>query len=130
MISAIYLDLKLNNSHLVIGAILNTYDEFSKVSALVNNDTKTVFATKFNRDDPRFLVIRSFLVDTYNSDVNNFKYAGDEIKLLGHNIPLSIKEAGHNNGEGYLCTSLRERLDKVQDKAFSVPSWVVSLWLV
>ena len=36
---------------------------------------------------------------------------------MGHNIPLSINEAGHNNGEGYLCTSLKARFDKVQDKA-------------
>ena len=94
VITAVYLDLKQNNNQSAIESILNTYSEFNKVSALVNNDTKTIFATKFHKDDPRFLVIRDFLIENHNADINNFKYAGDEIKLLGDNIPLSINEAG------------------------------------
>ena len=97
-----------------IVAILHTYEEFSKVSALVNNDTKTVFATCFKKDEPRFMAIRDFLINNYNSVISNFKYSGEEIKLLGHNFALSIDEAGNNNGEGYLCSSLRERFDKVR----------------
>ena len=66
MITAIHLDLKQNNNQSAIESILNTYSEFSKVSALVNNDTKTIFATKFNREDPRFLEISDFLIETHN----------------------------------------------------------------
>ena len=56
-------------------------------------------------------------MNNHNADINNFKYAGDEIKLLGDNIPLSINEANYNNGGGYLCSSLSARFDKVQEKA-------------
>ena len=113
------MDLRQDNnqaSQASIVAILNTYAEFSKVSALVNNDTKTIFASSFNRNEPRFLAIRDFLIPNYKSDINNFKYAGDEIKLLGNNIALKIDESGNNNGEGYLSISLKERFDKVQKK--------------
>ena len=43
--------------------------------------------------------------------VSNFKYSGDEIKLLGHLIALDVNE--YNNGEGFLCSSLKDRFDRV-----------------
>ena len=72
MITAIYVDLKQSNNQSAIESILNTYSEFSKVLALVNNDTKTIFATRFYREDPRFLVIRDFLIENFNSDMKNY----------------------------------------------------------
>ena len=120
VITTIYIDLKDNNQYnniRAIVAILHTYEEFSKVSALVNNDTKTVFATCFMKDEPRFEVIRNYLVNNHNSVLSNFKYSGYEIKLLGHSIALSVNEASNNNGEGFLCSSLKERFDKVRLRA-------------
>ena len=82
VISTIYIDLSdpnQQNNIRAIAAILNTYENFSRVSALVNNDTKTVFATCFKEDEPRFRLIRNYLVNNHNSVVSNFKYSGDEI---------------------------------------------------
>ena len=56
----------------------------------MNNDTKTVFATRFKEDEPRFRMIRDYLVNNHNSVVSNFKYSGDEIKLLGHLVALDV----------------------------------------
>ena len=115
VITTIHIDLRdfnQQNNIRAIAAILHTYENFSKVSALVNNDTKTVFATCFREDEPRFGVIRNYLVNNHNSVVSNFKYSGDEIKLLGHSIALNVDE--NNHGEGFLCSSLKDRFDRVR----------------
>merc|ERR1712112_502985 len=75
VISAIHIDLRdpnqLNNIKGIV-AILNTYKNFSKVSALINNDNKTVFATRFKKDEPRFAIISEYLVRNHNSVLSNF----------------------------------------------------------
>ena len=118
VISTIYIDLRdtnQTNNIMAISAILKTYENFSKVSALVNNDTKTVFAKCFKQDEPRFRLIRDYLVGNHNSVVSNFRYSGDEIKVLGHLISLDVNE--YNFGKGFLCSSLKERFDSVSTRS-------------
>ena len=114
IITTIFINLNDENQSKNIRAIqsiLNTYENFSKVSSLINNDTKTVFATCFMSNNHKFLTIRDFLIENHNSVVSNFKYSEDEIKVLGHLLPLGRSE--YNEGTGLLCTSLKDRFDKV-----------------
>ena len=69
--SAISFNLNDENFHLDIEAI--TYRNFSKVSCLVNNDTKTVYGVWFHENDVIFNKVKEILINHYNADANSFK---------------------------------------------------------
>ena len=69
--SAISFNLNDGNFHLDIEAI--TYRNFSKVSCLVNNDTKTVYGVWFHENDVIFNKVKEILINHYNADANSFK---------------------------------------------------------
>ena len=65
--------LKGINCQYVIGTILRTNKYISKVLRHVNNDTKTVYRMRLNEENPKFKVIRDFLIRKYFGDTNNLK---------------------------------------------------------
>ena len=65
--------LKGINCQYAIGTILCTNKYISKVLRHVNNDTKTVYRMRLNEENPKFKVIRDFLIKKYFGDTNNLK---------------------------------------------------------
>ena len=50
----------------------------------------------------------------HNANVNNFRFGNDEMTLLGDTLTLGIDE--EELEDGFLGTSLMNRLNKVKDK--------------
>ena len=113
---AIYLDLNNNNGKQAIGTILVTYTEFSKVSGLVSNDSKTLYKVRFEDQNPGLIAIRDYLIAEYNTDINNIKYQNDEIRLLADTVSLGINES--NYAYGYITTIIFENLRKIYKKTY------------
>ena len=112
IISLVKLDLNIDDPRFVIDEILDTYRRFSQVSGLKNNNKKTVYGTRFNKQDGRTIALNEYLLRGHGPDAGNIRHAGDELILLGHSISLLVDEVSNIAGLGN--TSLRDRFQKVQ----------------
>ena len=87
--------------------------KFSLVSRLKNNDTKTIYGTRYSRDDSRMIDLCDNLVMNHDADINNIRFGGGEITLLGDTLTLSVDE--DEDAAGFLNTRFSNRFQKLND---------------
>ena len=92
--------------------ILETYVEFSKISELRNNKTKTIYGSRFSSEDRRIKSLSRNLISEHEADRANIRFSGNRIKLLGGTLTLGIDEA--NKKEGFISSEMSERFLKIK----------------
>ena len=68
--------------------IIKVYEKFSKVSGLLNNAAKTVYGLTREKEDKRAKKIMDSLVENFGAEVDNFRFNGQGMKLLGDTIGI------------------------------------------
>ena len=104
-----------------ISNILNVYEDFSKISELKNNASKTVYGFIADQNDPHIKNIVNYLSQECGADSKNFKFNGDVIPLLWDTLILG-KDENRPDLDSNLAinASLSKRLDKIKK---TVNSW-------
>ena len=77
LISVIKLDLTKEDPIEQISNILNIYDNFSKISGLSNNSSKTVYGFITEKNNKEIRKITDLLSEKWGADKENFKFNGD-----------------------------------------------------
>ena len=119
IISVIGIDMGKRDPVKQVENIINVYKRFSKVSGLSNNDAKTVYGLTINEDDVRGKRIMELLIDKFDAGRENFRFNGQEIKLLGDIIVIGRDETELVISEGkWVCvpsSNMKARINKISD---------------
>merc|ERR1712082_557478 len=94
----------MNNPEIQAENIINVYKSFSKVSGLSNNTAKTVYGLTRNKEDVKSKKVMEVLIDNLDAEKENFRFNGQEIKLLGDTIMIGKDETELvMNGNKWVC---------------------------
>ena len=115
LMSIIRVDLVKDRPINQISNILNVYEDFSKISGLKNNASKTIYDFIADHNNPHVKNIVNYLSKEYGADRQNFKFNGDDIPFLGDILTLG-KDENRPDTDFKLAinTSLSKRLDKIK----------------
>ena len=75
-----------------ISNILKVYEDFSKISGLKNNSSKTVYGFIADRNRLDIKNITSQLTMNWGAKDENFKFKGDSLSFLGDTLMLGVDE--------------------------------------
>ena len=78
-----------------------------------NNDKKTVYGTRLDKQDGKTIILNKYLIREHGADAGNIRHAGNELTLLGDKISLSVDKAC--SIARFVNTSLSDRFKKVSD---------------
>ena len=78
------------------------------------NDAKTIYGTRFNKDDHRMITLTDCIITEHEAGRVNIRFKDDEITLLGDTLILGMDEAREVNG--YVSTGMNERFLNIKVK--------------
>ena len=115
LISIIKVDLNKENPMNQISNILNVYEDFSKISGLKNNASKTVYGFIADMNNYDIKDITAQLSEDWGANSENFKFKGDVLPFLGDTLVLGRDENRPNPVMTLaINSSLTERLEKIK----------------